>query len=565
MAAADNKIRQINRYLRGDNIPRDERNSLIFERDKLQQRLNTLRSTPLAPTTELAGPPAPVQMSKRALDLEAGAANALPAALTKPVTQALMTRAQQLGVDPVAAVATFGIESTFGTNTKPSGKGAMGPMQVTPETFDGIKAWYTNPRNVQRYNIPQQQVDAARAMVKGTSEGGVDAGLLRLKYNEYVGVPKNLWGAAYQAPAESVLKAGRPIAGDDGFITNTEYNNIYFSMYNRAAQLLGQPGLAPVAAATPSAAPAAGVSTAASRVPAAAAAILGQGVAAPAAVPGVAPAAAAPAAVPTTPAAVKADVQRYAANPQAVGFEFQQAQQIRELLLRKRNDLISMAATNARSNTAQGGATAARALAEVDNIDVALIQSNQQMMYLLGMQGLTDLRVANDPRRLAGVLSQYTGQPVNLQPRSDGKYDVLVNGKRTQEGVDQKGIESFAMNTISEESRKTTAAVAAEASKMAIKSYYDLLQIVTKEQAQTIREISKTVTAGEYDLRKLEAIAANKGLKITPSNTQDGSYILQTNDGRLFNMKPSTASTGEGDFGIMSITPINIPGLSVPR
>ena len=71
-----------------------------------------------------------------------------------------------IGFDPDFATAIMGIESSFGATTATSAKGAKGIMQVMPATFDQMKAWYSNPANITKYNIPANVVALAKNMKK---------------------------------------------------------------------------------------------------------------------------------------------------------------------------------------------------------------------------------------------------------------------------------------------------------------------------------------------------------------------------------------------------------------
>ena len=166
-------------------------------------------------------------------------ANGMATALTQDNTQVLLQQSQVFGLDPAAVMAIFAIESNYGVATGDSGKAASGSMQVTDATFNEMKKWYTNADNIKKYNIPASIVNMARGAKRGDPMSEMQVGLMRLKYNEYIGVPKNLWGAAYQANADTVLKYGRPIRGNDGNITNGDYNRAYVELYNHALGLAG--------------------------------------------------------------------------------------------------------------------------------------------------------------------------------------------------------------------------------------------------------------------------------------------------------------------------------------
>lgn len=59
----------------------------------------------------------------------------------------LVELANSMGVDPVAALAIFGIESDFGRNVKKSQRAAFGSMQVTNAQFNNLKSWFADPAN----------------------------------------------------------------------------------------------------------------------------------------------------------------------------------------------------------------------------------------------------------------------------------------------------------------------------------------------------------------------------------------------------------------------------------
>lgn len=204
----------------------------------------------LQPTADVAigdaADPKVAAITQYSAQTVAARAPALSANINKAVAseqgQAIINRAKALGVDPAAAMAVYGIESSFGAGTGTSGAGAKGPLQVMPDQAQRLKVWFTTPTNIQRYGIPQEVVDAAR----GIDAGSIDAGLLQLKYNELIGLPKNLWGAGYQGNADEVRKAGAPLPVHDAGngtkgLTNSDYNKLYVELYNSAAQVVNIP------------------------------------------------------------------------------------------------------------------------------------------------------------------------------------------------------------------------------------------------------------------------------------------------------------------------------------
>jgi len=198
-----------------------------------------------APLPAAAGTEEAMAAPSSKLQSHLNRATKIPSVVGSKQGQDLIRRATELGVDPAAAIALSGIETDFGTNVKTSVQGAQGILQVMPGTAKSMKEWFTNPANIEQYNIPDALVTAAQNM----QPGSMDAGLLRLKYNELVGVPKNLWGAAYQSSAEDVRDAGSPLAISDGNgFSNADYNTAYIALYNEARNYVG---VSPTISASP--------------------------------------------------------------------------------------------------------------------------------------------------------------------------------------------------------------------------------------------------------------------------------------------------------------------------
>lgn len=481
---------------------------------------------------------------KRLTDL----ANSVPQALGAQGTQAVIARAQALGVDPASAVAIYGIETSFGATTATSSKGAKGPMQVMDDTFRRMKTFFTNEENIRQYNIPPAVSNAAATLVRGNPQSEIDAGLLVLKYNELIGVPKNLWGAGYQGNADRVKRAGRPLNVSDGGLSNTDYNNIYVSLYNQVAQ-----GMQGGAAPTMAAAPAAGAPPGAPATPP---------VPAAPATPGAAPIPATAAGAPVAGAPIQVTISGtsdfYLANPQTIPYEQQrldqafqqlamQAQQQAALLTRQRNEAAQLAQIYMRSGTGQGIEAAMRLRDTIGQYDTGLMQVQQQIAqarqqadmgktYLEGMQGIQELSFANDPRRLAAVWSLYAGVPVGIQPRTDGMFNILVNGKKTKEGVSATDIVNSARLAFDQTYRQQQASAGAAMNMERFKASLESQKEQVRQTAQMIREIAVERVKGGL-AQALEWAKSNYGWDIKPSGSGDGTVLIRPPGGvpHIFN------------------------------
>jgi hypothetical protein len=203
-----------------------------------------------------------------------------------------------------------------------------------------------------------------------------------------------------------------------------------------------------------------------------------------------APAAAAPAAPVTAAAAetVQPQANFYMANPESIPMDMQVTMQTRQLAVNQRNELARMADIYLRSGTSAGIQQAMQLRASIVEADQQIMQANNGLMYLQGMQGLNEFQLANDPRRLGAVWSQYAGVPVGIQPRSDGKYNIIVNGQRTKEGVSAADIADSARSAFDGSYRQQKAETAKTISIESFKKQLDAQTEVVKQNAQMIRE-----------------------------------------------------------------------------
>ncbi|AEZ50893.1 multidomain (soluble lytic transglycosylase/helicase/methylase) protein [Burkholderia phage DC1] len=107
----------------------------------------SLPSFPGAPATSTT--PAPQQTAAPAAPDTAAPAPAAPAAPGRaaPTRDDLIRRAQQLGIDPKLALEIHGLESSSNWNSKDSNKGAVGGMQVMPDTYKMMMGTYAGQRD----------------------------------------------------------------------------------------------------------------------------------------------------------------------------------------------------------------------------------------------------------------------------------------------------------------------------------------------------------------------------------------------------------------------------------
>jgi soluble lytic murein transglycosylase-like protein len=247
----------------------------------------------------------------------------------------------------------------------------------------------------------------------------------------------------------------------------------------------------------------------------------------PAAAPGTAPAAPAPAVAPAPAAGepfraeVSGSSQFYLANPQSIPLEMQRAMQ-------QRGEVERLAGMYQRAGMGAQFMEARAKLMELDN----------GMTYLQGMQGLQEFTLANDPRRLAAVWSQYAGVPIGIQPRTDGKFDIIVNGRKTKEGQSASEIADAARSGFDGTYRQQKGAASAKANEEQFKAQLDIQKENAKQLSQMVREIAVERVKGNTG-QALEWAKANYNWDVKPTGAGDGTVIIRPPGGAPSIFNPS--------------------------
>ena len=447
-------------------------------------------------TSEVSG-----KSSTRTQKLITGRIEGLKTEITGNKIQRVYRMANDLGIDPFAAIAIFGIESDFGRNSGTSSKGAKGGMQVMPAQFNNLKKWFADPANraaiESAFTMADGSVNKARVDYaiqtfsnmkmpnkrgQGGNGGEIYGGLAQLIYNKAIGLPKNLWGAGYQANANEVLAAGAPLNVDDGNISNSDYNRAYVSLYNHIAatygkQLsdielpygidlntiagsgVGQPVMTQVAGTDTTGTDTTGTDTTGTDTTQTGT----TGTAQTQTVTntdGTEKESIATAEV-TEP---EQEIVKFLENPPNIGIEMQNLLNGRKLGVDNLNRQLQLLNEQINANNAKAAeydrfadialangqiATFERYSGLADGLikqsndlrnsgieaqnqaKVAIQEFDNKMLLVQGAQALQDLSFGSTARAGA-VLSAFSGLDIQVVPRSDGKYDLMVNGNRQQ-------------------------------------------------------------------------------------------------------------------------------------
>ncbi len=251
-------------------------------------------------------------------------------------------------------------------------------------------------------------------------------------------------------------------------------------------------------------------------------AVVPAAVAAPAAAAPTAEAPAAPA--PTAGVRQAPTVPAVFSDTQNIPFEMQRSMQQRE-------EAVRLARMYQRSGMGQEFMQARAKVLELDN----------NMYYMQGMQGIQEFSLTGDPRRLAAVWSQYYGAQIGVQPRADGRYNILVGDQVAREGLSPTEVTSMARLSFDTGYRQAQQQASAEMSTEAFKAQLEIQKDQAKQLTQMIREIKVAEAQGNIS-QKLEWFKANAGWDIKPSGGGDGTVIIRPPGGApyLFNPTPRT-------------------------
>lgn len=280
---------------------------------------------------------------------------------------------------------------------------------------------------------------------------------------------------------------------------------------------------------------------AAPTAPAAPAGLTIPGVPAPA-TPAPAAAAAVPAPV-AAPTPVRSEADFYLANPQSIPLDMQRAMQ-------QRAEIERLAGMYQRAGMGAQFMEARAKLMELDN----------GMTYLQGMQGLQEFTLANDPRRLAAVWSQYAGVPIGIQPRTDGKFDIVVNGRKTKTGVTASDISDSARSAFDATYRQQKGAASAKYNEETFKAQLEIQKNNAQQLAQMIREIAVERVRGN-SAQALEWAKANYGWDIKPTGAGDGTVIIRAPGAAPFLFNPTGKTVSPDGVKIPANSAYPIQGL----
>ena len=171
------------------------------------------------------------------------------------------------------------------------------------------------------------------------------------------------------------------------------------------------------------------------------------------------------------------------------------------------------------------------------------VRSMDMDLYrMAGERGVAEFTRYNDPTRMIGVWSQFTGQKLQVQPRSDGKWDLYANGKMLGEGLTRDDLMGAAQEDMSAKYREGKATLKEWVFKKQYETQMDITKESVKQQGQILVDTNKInremvskiytdINAGNVRMAE-EAFkaATNVDVKISPAG--ENMAIVSSKDGR---------------------------------
>ena len=211
-----------------------------------------------------------------------------------------------------------------------------------------------------------------------------------------------------------------------------------------------------------------------------------------------------------------------------------------QIALRNREELVRMASLYQQSGMGL----------QFMEVRARIMELDDSLFYLQGMQGLQEMTLANDPRRLSTVWSQATGMNVNVVPRTDGNFNIVVNGRTLFEKMSIDTVSDKARSSFDAAFRQQKGTASAE---MAQKQFESMLKIQegnASELAKMIRETTVEGVKGNNALT-LEWAKANMSWDVRPTGDGNGTVIIRPPNSPPYVFNPTQR-------------PVVIDGVTVP-
>jgi hypothetical protein len=226
----------------------------------------------------------------------------------------------------------------------------------------------------------------------------------------------------------------------------------------------------------------------------------------------------------------------YMAQPSAIGFDLQRG-------ARQRQELAQLARI-------------ARVSGNMDQfykIYERLQTADENLYYLNGMQGLSDLEVGSTGRAEA-ILRRYSGVPYEITARSDGQFQIGLNGQT--QTMAKGDLTNWLRNFFDMNFRKSQAERATKRSDTMFEAGVDVMKKQAEIAANTIKDLTveELKGANTYRTEQLKQQGV-QDLKVTP----DGAIVYRMG-GRVFSAARQKVELPDGSNSVqMVVTEVPTP------
>ena len=177
------------------------------------------------------------------------------------------------------------------------------------------------------------------------------------------------------------------------------------------------------------------------------------------------------------------------------------------------------------------------------------------------MQGLNDLKFGNTAKA-AMVWSMYSGRDVRIIPRTDGKFNITVDGEYYKTDVTESALVQELRLTFDSNFRDAMNKLAGQKSMKLFEAGIDIQKELQKQQAIMIKEI-KVQQVKDQAAILLETIKqANGEFKAIGDGSGRGTVVL---NGTLYLFDPNTVTKGPDGKDIIKpqLKPMVPPAVAV--
>jgi hypothetical protein len=191
------------------------------------------------------------------------------------------------------------------------------------------------------------------------------------------------------------------------------------------------------------------------------------------------------------------------------------------------------------------GDKAIEAASKIQAIDLGMYKNQADI-------GLYEGATTGNYSRAMSVLSTFTGAPHQVLSRSDGKFDLYINGKVAKAGLDGPRVEELVRTQVDSDYRKQLAQLQVARGTERFKTDEAIRLKVSEEVLRTAREVQLEVIKGNTKLAEEKLKLA--GFKAVGTGASDGKVTYSNGLGDFFVVdtlnKTATINGATVDLGV---------------